>query len=578
MARMRGCVDALTSSGLPQAWANKAAWTILDADFQNGLVFLEAWNAWRQDPNRPRMLHYVGIAASAPRVRPPPALPPTSHLRALATELVTQCAGTGPGFRRILFEGGQVSLTLCLGERKAMLNEQTFQADTVFATAPEDKWVAQMLARRCKRSTCMVVTGPQNQPPSPVTGESSNHWLADAGFECTSGSERCFTFNPHWTLRNSRSQPARTWPTPGRCAVVGAGISGACVAHALALRGWLVTVFDQEATPASGASGLPAGLAVPHVSADDSPRSRLSRGGSRLLMQHANQQLVTGEDWAPSGVTERKVGAPDLWHPYAAWVKPGALVRAWLAHPNIRFFGNTQVAGPTPKESHWTLNDTAGNDLGTFDVVVVANAMDCRNLLKGLEPHSLIAAELQAKLAALQAVHGTMSHGTYAETIPNLPETPVNGNGCFIPHVPGPSGAQWCAGSTFETDPLAVADLGTQHAANMQRLAQLLPTHGFELAQTLDRGPVSLWSATRCVTHDRLPLLGPIDAAAQSGLWLCIGMGSRGLSFAPLCAELLAARVCGEPLPVESSLCRSLDAHRVRRARAAPGGNAAAKN
>jgi tRNA 5-methylaminomethyl-2-thiouridine biosynthesis bifunctional protein len=135
---------------------------------------------------------------------------------------------------------------------------------------------------------------------------------------------------------------------------------------------------------------------------------------------------------------------------------------------------------------------------------------------------------------------------------------------------------QWCAGSTFETDPLIAADLGTQHAANMQRLAQLLPVHGAELAQTLDRGPVSLWSATRCVTHDRLPLLGPIDVGAQAGLWLCVGMGSRGLSFAPLCAELLTARLCGEPWPVESSLCRSLDTHRVRRTRAAAERNAAA--
>ncbi|MFZ3220859.1 MAG: hypothetical protein WA174_12540, partial [Rhodoferax sp.] len=48
-------------------------------------------------------------------------------------------------------------------------------------------------------------------------------------------------------------------------------------------------------------------------------------------------------------------------------------------------------------------------------------------------------------------------------------------------------------------------------------------------------------------------------------LWLCVGMGSRGLSFTALCAELLAARLGAEPLPVEFSLSRSLDANRVRR-------------
>ena len=35
-------------------------------------------------------------------------------------------------------------------------------------------------------------------------------------------------------------------------------------------------------------------------------------------------------------------------------------------------------------------------------------------------------------------------------------------------------------------------------------------------------------------------------------------MGSRGLSFAALCAELLVARLHGEPLPVEQRLADAL--------------------
>ena len=35
-------------------------------------------------------------------------------------------------------------------------------------------------------------------------------------------------------------------------------------------------------------------------------------------------------------------------------------------------------------------------------------------------------------------------------------------------------------------------------------------------------------------------------------------MGSRGLSFAALCGELLAARLHGEPLPVEQRLADAL--------------------
>jgi tRNA 5-methylaminomethyl-2-thiouridine biosynthesis bifunctional protein len=72
------------------------------------------------------------------------------------------------------------------------------------------------------------------------------------------------------------------------------------------------------------------------------------------------------------------------------------------------------------------------------------------------------------------------------------------------------------------------------------------------------------WRGSRCVSADRLPLLGRLTAGADEGLWLCVAMGSRGLSLAVLCAELLAARWGAEPLPVEAALARSLDADRGR--------------
>jgi tRNA 5-methylaminomethyl-2-thiouridine biosynthesis bifunctional protein len=42
-------------------------------------------------------------------------------------------------------------------------------------------------------------------------------------------------------------------------------------------------------------------------------------------------------------------------------------------------------------------------------------------------------------------------------------------------------------------------------------------------------------------------------------------MGSRGLTFAWLGAELLAARLHGEPLPLPSRLAAAIDAARQRR-------------
>ena len=43
-------------------------------------------------------------------------------------------------------------------------------------------------------------------------------------------------------------------------------------------------------------------------------------------------------------------------------------------------------------------------------------------------------------------------------------------------------------------------------------------------------------------------------------------MGSRGLTMAILCAELLAARLHGEPLPLPRKLASALDAARYLKA------------
>ena len=68
----------------------------------------------------------------------------------------------------------------------------------------------------------------------------------------------------------------------------------------------------------------------------------------------------------------------------------------------------------------------------------------------------------------------------------------------------------------------------------------------------------------RCVTADRMPLLGPVSPDAQD-VWTCAGFGSRGLSLVAVCAELLAAQWAGEPWPLESGLAQGLLPYRKRR-------------
>lgn len=590
-------------------WAAQAAWTVLDTDFGTARTFLDIWQCWRTQARRPHMLHYVGVLSSSDAADLAQALqtPDAATAPTLSSTLAADCYGLGDGFHRLLLEGGQISLTLCVGDLATVLAQQTMQAHTIVAGACArrwDKWLLKALARHSQRGTALVFG---NEWPQPEL-------LDAAGFVLQAPTPqshpRYAVFQPRWTVRNTRRSSAAPLVTPGRCAVIGAGIAGASVARALALRGWQVDVLDAQAQPAGRASGLPVGLVVPHHSADDSPRSRMSRVGTRLMLQHARQLLRQGQDWKPGGVMELDIDtnaldaveaevhsqaqdagsrsgsgpssgwasptrygeASALWHPHAAWVQPARLVAQWLNHARIQFHGHASVHMLERRGTQWQLQGEDGRVLAHADTVVFANAYACAALVQrmqaGTAPDLAWAPGLHDKLHALQALHGTLSMGLVdADAASAWPAFPVNGHGSFVSGVPTAQGAGWFAGSTFQSTVAAHADLSSEHAANRHKLQALLPQVARDLAGQFERKEVQAWQGTRCVTHDRLPLVGPLDDAVQPTLWMSVGMGARGLSFSALCAELIAAWMGGEPLPIENNRAKGLSTLRMHRQR-----------
>jgi tRNA 5-methylaminomethyl-2-thiouridine biosynthesis bifunctional protein len=144
-----------------------------------------------------------------------------------------------------------------------------------------------------------------------------------------------------------------------------------------------------------------------------------------------------------------------------------------------------------------------------------------------------------------------------------LPPFPVNGHGSFISNVPTPDGqAGWYIGSTFERNCEQAPVREEDHAANQLRLATLLPDLGTAMQDQFGPEHVHGWAGLRCTLPNRLPAVGPIDSQRLPGLWLCAGMGARGISLAVLCGELTAAWLCDEPLPLEPALAKHLAAER----------------
>jgi tRNA 5-methylaminomethyl-2-thiouridine biosynthesis bifunctional protein len=333
---------------------------------------------------------------------------------------------------------------------------------------------------------------------------------------------------------------------------------------------------------------LPAGVLAPHVSPDDSLLSRLSRSGVRATLQQADTLLQTGRDWSPTGVLEHCVAhprklpaawqnalahaaqdwtrpaspeqlaqaglppdAPALWHVPAGWIRPAALVQAWLATPGVTWRGQAAAHQLVRLGDGWQILDAAGQELACADLVVLAAGYGCRAL-------SASAGGEDTPALALQAIRGQASWGQHTpDTLEAMPPFPVNGHGSLVPALPldNSDGLAWVTGSTFERDNAHAEIRPEDEQHNFSKLQTLLPRAAQGLASQFKNGPVHAWAGVRCATPSRLPALGPL---ALPNLWICSGMGSRGLTLAALCAELLAARLHGEPLPLEQRLADAL--------------------
>src|SRR5574337_1040004 len=194
--------------------------------------------------------------------------------------------------------------------------------------------------------------------------------------------------------------------------------------------------------------------------------------------------------------------------------------------------------------------------------------------LRGVEADVRLVGERVADHAGADAVHDQVAvlevaegdgEGVRADRwhVFGLHRFPAEDRGRhFGRHHGREDGRGWLIGATYQRGRTDTGCAAADDLANLQRLRELLSGSAERLVPDFDATRVRSWAGVRCAAPDRLPLVG---ATALPGLWLCTAMGSRGLALAPLCGELLAARLHAEPLPVEAALARRLDATRFER-------------
>jgi tRNA 5-methylaminomethyl-2-thiouridine biosynthesis bifunctional protein len=564
----------LQGCGLPEAWASRPSFVILETGFGTGLNFLATWAAWRADPARPARLHFLSVEKHPFRADDLARLHAQwPEFGALSDELLANWPTLTPGFHRIALDGGRVQLTLMLGDALDCLPQVVAGVDAFYLDgfAPDcnaDLWQPKLfdalarLAKPAAVAATYTVAAPVRQG------------LAQAGFVC----EKRAGFGPKRHCLRARFAGQSSWvesAVPEHVAVIGAGVAGTATAHALAQRGIAVTLLERAEGIGQGASGNPVAVFRPLISRDDNRASRLTRAaflhdlrawaalggvewsrcGVLHLMKDADaavKQQQALADTAPPAEYARwvelgearelanwPVAAPGVFYPTAGWVVPGSLCRAWLDHPAIELRTGCAVARVQAVASGWRVLDGDGAVLVEADAVVLANARDALNLVAD-------------QVWPLHTVRGQITQ------LPpgSLPEIQrVIAREGYV----APGAGQLLVGATYEHDDDDTAPRAASDLANLARLEAILPGAGERFSMTAVSGRAAL----RATLPDRLPLVGAVSG--QAGLYVAVGYASRGVVWAGLLGEALADQIIGQPSPLEADLMRAIAPQRFTR-------------
>ena len=575
----------LAGNRLPGRWQGRESFTILETGFGLGLNFLETWRALDEEPSGPSRMHFISVEKYP--------LSPTALAEAHARwpEHATrshELAGAWPlpleGFHRLHLAGGRISLTLLLGDAAALLPQLTASVDAFYLDgfAPSrnpDMWSAAVFEQLAR------LAAPGATLATWTVAGAVRDGLGACGFAVEKrtgfGSKREMLAGHLAKPPIRQGPPAHQSTHERRAIVIGAGLSGATCAERLAARGWTVEVIERHSAPALEASGNPAGLAAPVINLADAPNAQLSRASFLYALRHfaalgelpepatrvggvlriARDEreaerfagllrdlsypaaLARFADRAEgSAMAGRPVARAGIWFPSGTHVSPGAICAASLARHAARIhcrFG-IRAARLEADTNDWKVFDEAGTCVASAPVLVVASALDARSYVQttGIRLETVRGQVSLFRPAGGQGLDIAVTGERHAVTLPD---------------------GRIMLGATFQPGDDGVELRAADHAANIALVESMLPG----LCTGLDPGRLEGRVGFRAATPDRLPVFGPLSAD-HPGLHVATGLGARGLVWAPLCAEWLAAHITGEPSPVALDLAAGFSPERFR--------------
>jgi tRNA 5-methylaminomethyl-2-thiouridine biosynthesis bifunctional protein len=611
----------LGGNGLPERWRGREQFVIVETGFGLGLNFLATWAAWRDDPQRPARLHFVSVEKYPFRpqdlrcmLEPMLVQPGMSELAPLVQRLCDGWPAPVAGWHRLELAPGVV-LSVGFGDALDLLTllrvgADAFYLDGFSPAKNPDIWTPDIFKAlgRLARDGATLAT-------YTAVGQIRRDLIA-SGFQVARhhgyGPKRSMLAGPYAPPYRMRRYDPPVAPSPRarEAIVVGAGMAGAAMARCLVARGWRVRLFERAQAPGSAASGNPAGVFHPQLSADDNILSRLTRAGflyalsqwrtlpgglpgradgllqvatsddEALALQHLLGTHAYPESYArwvdvaqASALAGETLAHGGIWYPEGGWLAPAMLCRAELVAAGASLdarYGVSVERLARREDGRWTALDETGRVLAEADVAIVTAADVSQKLLS---PY------LSSEFVPLKRVRGQLTF-LPPDALPGL-RVPVCGDGYVAPSPLG--GAGPITGATYGFDDPSPDVRLADHQANLRRLAVLLPAHAEAfgdngLANEHAAEALGGRTAFRALLPDRLPMAGQLpdmnaiepqrrrltgghlrDLPRLDGLYASFAFGSRGLVFASLCAELVASQIEGEPWPIGSDLADAID-------------------
>ncbi len=564
----------LAGNGLPERWQGRDRFVILETGFGLGVNFVAAWDAWRRDPKRPARLHFVSVEGEPfTREDLAAALAPFAGLEGLAQALVTAWPPPLAGFHRMHFDGGNVILTLLLGPARETLPQLVAEVDAFFLDGFSPAKNPGIWSPEVVRELARIAAPGATLATWTVAGGVRTA-LADAGFRV----EKREGFGAKREMLAGAFEARAAKPGGKRerkAAVIGAGLAGTITAERLASRGWHVDLVDAREERSTSAVGL----VRPIANLRDAVNAQVSRSAFLYALQHYGALQSEGFPlvWNRSGVLQlagdeeeasrfaaiakshgypaaflefvdadraaalagREVRGPGWWFPEGAWVAPESLAVASLARAGdkVKRRMGREVARLEREGSAWRALDANDRVIAEAAVMVLANAADAKRLLP------------EARLT-LACVRGQVTYLPPAPRRASL-ERIVSGSGYV---APVPDGGH-CVGASYHHDDFDPAVRAADHRENLHRAEAMLP--GF--TEGVHPMELSGWTGFRTTVPDRLPIFG---STAVEGIHCATGLGSRGLLWAPLGAELLASHLEDEPLPLPRDMAGAISPRR----------------